>query len=161
MSTDVVIKLQVNDAVKQSPYDNEMPSVYGIDHGIHLADDSWDPYDVPNMDVKKALRYPYKHSGMMKSVTILLPVFRDFATEEKFLIEAFNNKTTVRLAMIYAYPEGHIVKPLENMLIYDFKVVQYRLTAKIEGVWPAVLSSVFFRDQKIRGLVIAGLKRRC
>ena len=152
MSTNVVISLQVNDAVKKSPYDNEVPRVYGMHHGVHLADEDWYPYDVPGMDVKKALKYAYKHSGMTKSVTVLLPLARDFQTEEKFLADAFNNKTTVHMAMMYAYPEGHILNPLENMLIHDFKVVQFRLTATIDGVLPRFYQVFSFEAKKLEVL---------
>ena len=151
MADDIVIKLQVNDVVK-STYATETPTVSGIQPSVFLGDDPWYPYDGPEKDVKKSLKTVYKRSGLTKALTILIPLDPDFATEEKFLADAYTNKTTISKAMMFAYPKGHVLNPLENMIINNFRVVQHRLLARIEGVFPKFYQVFSFEAKKIEVL---------
>ena len=152
MAVDIVIDLQVNDAIRQSTDDRSMTRVLGMQYGVYLATGGdWYPYNRTGLDeIKDALNFVYTRSGMNNSVTILITINNGFTTQEKFLRKAFAKKTAVKEAYTYAYPFGMILNPLENIIITDFKVTQHKTLSENKKLKIPGMFEVFsFEAKKI------------
>jgi hypothetical protein len=136
MATKYQIELEVKGLTMD--YWEKAHVLFGIQYGIYLANDNWYPYGED--DVEQAIKFVFNRSRVNNMITILQPMSHASPSQDKTLKKAFEKKTTIKEAYIYAYPENNILNPLDFVGIKNFKIVHHAIIGeskklKIPGIF--------------------------